>query len=218
MKKIKGAIFDMDGTLLNSMNYWAIVAEEFLKKNNLLAKAGDNRRFLELGMREFYSYAIRELGLTLSFEETHKQMYDIMEYHYDNHVDVKNGVVNMLDTLQGLGVKMCLATATDRFVVEKTLKKLGLDKYFLKIFTSGEVGAGKTRPVIYERALEFLGTSKSDTYVFEDAYYAIKTAHNAGFLVAGVEDVNVFVPKDEILPLCDLFLSEKTGYDISSII
>ncbi|MBQ7907565.1 MAG: HAD family phosphatase [Clostridia bacterium] len=218
MKKIKGAIFDMDGTLLNSMDYWATVAEEFLVKNNLLSKVGDNRRFLEWGMKEFYSYAVKELGLTLTYEETHKQMYDIMEYYYENDIGIKNGVKNMLDTFLENGVKMCLATATDRFVVDKILKRLRLDKYFSKIFTVKEVGVGKSQPVIYEKALEFLGTTKNDTYVFEDAYYAIKTAHDAGFLVAGVEDKNVFVPQDEILPLCNLFLSEKTGYDISSII
>lgn len=218
MNKIKGAIFDMDGTLLNSMDYWATVAEEFLEKNELLTKAGDNRRFLEWGMKEFYSYAVRELGLTLSFEETHKQMYDIMAYHYEKDVDVKNGVRNMLDTFLSKGVNMCLATATDRFMVEQVLSRLGIEKYFSRIFTTGEVGIGKSQPVIYELALEHLGTTKDDTYVFEDAYYAINTAHNAGFLVAAVEDRNVFVSKDEILSLCDIYLSEENGFDISSII
>lgn len=218
MNKIKGAIFDMDGTLLNSMNYWATVAEEFLEKNDLLSRAGDNRRFLEWGMKEFYNYAVRELGLTLTFEETHKQMYDIIAYHYENDVSVKSGVINMLDTFLSRGVRMCLATATDRFMVERVLSRLGIEKYFSRIFTTGEVGVGKAQPVIYELALEHLGTTKDDTYVFEDAYYAITTAHNAGFLVAAVEDKNVFVSKDEILSLCDIYLSEENGYDISSLI
>ena len=218
MNKITGAIFDMDGTLLNSMDYWATVAEEFLTKNNLLAKAGDNRRFLEFGMKEFYSYAVKELGLTKSFQETHDEMYGIIANHYESDVDLKDGALEMLEALYQRGVKMCLATATDRFIVEKILKKLGIEKYFSKVFTAGEVGVGKSQPKIYEVALEYLGTDKSSTYVFEDAYYAINTAHNAGFLVVGIYDKNVFVPTEEIIPLCDLFVTESMRYDISEIL
>lgn len=218
MNKIQGAIFDMDGTLLDSMDYWATVAEEFLTKNNLLAKAGDNRRFLEFGMKEFYSYAVKELGLTKSYQETHDDMYAIMADHYQKDVNVKDGALEMLETLYEKGVKMCLATASDRFVVEMVLKKLGIEKYFSRIFTSGEVGVGKSQPKIYEVALEYLGTNKANTYIFEDAYYAINTAHNAGFSVVGIYDKNVFVPKEEIIPLCDLYLTEDMRYDISKIL
>lgn len=212
--KITGAIFDMDGTLLNSMDYWGTVAEDFLKKNNLLAKVGDNRRFLEWGMREFYKYIVSELGVTKSYDEVHSEIYSIMDEHYKHNVNIKDGALEMLEKLHKAGVKMCLATATDRDTVMIILKRLNLEKYFSKIFTSGEVGVGKAQPKIYEVALEYLGTPKESTYVFEDAYYAINTAHNAGFNVVGVYDKNVFAPKEDIKKMCNIYLEESDKYNI----
>ena len=76
--KISGAIFDMDGTLLNSMDYWGTVGSEFLIKNGFDSKSDDNRRFLERGMREFYKYATEELGLTKSYQEVHDEIYNLI--------------------------------------------------------------------------------------------------------------------------------------------
>ena len=213
---IKGAIFDMDGTLLNSMDYWAIVAEEFLKKNNLIARVGDNRRFLELGMKEFYNYVVKEYGVTKSHEDVRDEIYSLIEGHYKNDVDVKVGAREMLELLSQNGVKMCLATATDRPTVEMILKKLGIEKYFSRIFTTSEVGIGKSNPKIFELALEFLGTKKEETYIFEDAYYAINTAHSAGFNVVGIYDKNAFVSKEEMSALCTIYSDENDEYRIIS--
>ncbi|MBQ7353719.1 MAG: HAD-IA family hydrolase [Clostridia bacterium] len=216
--KITGAIFDMDGTLLNSMDYWGTVGEDFLRRNNLISKAGDNRRFLEWGMREFYKYIVKEFGVTKSYDEVHKEIYSIMDEHYRHNVALKDGAYEMLEKLYNAGVKMCLATATDRNTVMIVLKRLQLEKYFSKIFTSGEVGVGKAQPKIYELALEHLGTDKESTYVFEDAYYAINTAHNAGFNVVGIYDKNVFATKDEVKALCDIYLDEGDRYNIDFLL
>lgn len=216
--KIKGAIFDMDGTLLNSMDYWGSVGAEFLTRNGFDATTEDNRRFLEQGMREFYSYATSTLGLKKSYDEVHDEIYNMMREKYETVVLPKKGVIEMLNTLLANGVKMCLATATDKETVEIVLKKLDMEKYFSKIFTVKEVGVGKAQPKIYQVALEYLGTPKDSTYVFEDAYYAINTAHNDGFLVVGIYDKNVFVPKEEIKKLCDYYIDENDDYNIDFLL
>ena len=95
------------------------------------------------------------------------------------------GTVN---TLKEMGAKMCVATATDRYLVDNSLKKCGVREYFSEIFTCNEVGHGKDEPVIYEKALQYLGTKREKTVVFEDAIYAMETAKNAGFLVVGMFD------------------------------
>ena len=77
------------------------------------------------------------------------------------------------------------------------------------------VGKGKESPLIYEVALSHLGTPKDETYVFEDAWYAINTAHNNGFKVVGIEDKNTVVPTSEIVPLCDYFLYTNDNYNTS---
>ena len=210
--KITGAIFDMDGTLLNSMDYWALVADEYLQTVGISSGEDTSRCFLENGMKAWHTYCVEKLGLTASFDEAKRGIYDLMDEKYDTVIDVKEGAREMLDALLAKGVKMCLATATDRASVEKILKRLGIEKYFSRIFTSGEVGAGKREPKIYQVALEYLGTDKETTYVFEDAIYAMRTAYGAGFCVVGVYDKNVYATEDEVRANCHVYLDKNSKY------
>lgn len=209
--KITGAIFDMDGTLLNSMDYWAIVPTEYLLLKGITPKEDTNRYFLEVGMKEWHKYQ----EIPYSFEEMSKDIYTLMEKYYLKDVKLKDGALDMLKRLKSKGVKMCLATATDKFMVEKVLTRLGIKDYFLTIFTPKDVGKGKRFPLIYEKALEFLGTDKETTYVFEDAYYAINTCYQNGFKVVGVYDKNVFAPENEIIAMCDIYLDRNAKYNFS---
>ncbi|MBQ8163784.1 MAG: HAD family phosphatase [Clostridia bacterium] len=211
---IKGAIFDMDGTLLDSMDYWATVAEEYLQKHGINAEKETNRDFLEKGMKEWTLGINEKFAFDRSFEEVKQGINSLMSEKYNTVVKVKDGVREMLEELYQRGVKMCLATATDRALVESILKRLGIEKYFSRIFTTGEVGVGKSEPLIYELALEYLGTPRDETYIFEDAYYALKTAHNNGFKAVGVYDKNVFVSEDEIKALCDYYIDKDNKFKL----
>lgn len=206
--KITGAIFDMDGTLLNSMDYWATVPTEYLLLKGITPKNDTNQYFLEAGMKEWHKYQ----EIPYPFEEVSNDIYALMEKYYLNNVAIKDGALDLLKRLKSKGVKMCLATATDKFMVEKILTRLGIRDYFLTIFTPKDVGLGKRFPLIYEKALEFLGTDKDTTYVFEDAYYAINTCYQNNFKVVGVYDKNVFVPENEIIRLCDIYLDKDSNY------
>ncbi len=212
--KITGAIFDMDGTLLNSMDYWALVADDYLKSVGITPQESTCRRFLEDGMKSWYEYCQEAYGLSATYDEAKRGIYAFMNEKYETVIDLKDGAKEMLDALYEKGVKMCLATATDRETVEKILKKLDIEKYFLRIFTTGEVGVGKREPLIYEIALDFLGTDKNSTYIFEDAIYAMRTAYTNGFKVVGVYDKNVYATKDEIKSLCHIYLDKDSRYKL----
>ena len=136
--KITGAIFDLDGTLLNSMDYWAMVAEEYLLSLGITPIDNTSKRFLEDGMKNWYEHCQTQYGLTASYQDAKNGIYNLMNKKYESVVTTKKGAKELLDSLYNKNVKMCLATATDRATVEKILKKLDLEKYFLRIFTSGE--------------------------------------------------------------------------------
>ena len=137
--KITGAIFDMDGTILNSMDYWATAASEYLKAVGIVPPKDTDKVFLEDGMKKWYEITCPEIP----FEKVSEGIYAIMEKHYSQDVQTKDGAKEMLERLKSHGVKMCLATATDRSAVERILSRLGISEYFPKILTSKEVGAGK---------------------------------------------------------------------------
>lgn len=209
---IQGAIFDLDGTLLNSMDYWCSAPCTFFKNNGIEPPEDASRSFLESGMAWCYEEWSKKYPLNMDMPTMKDQIYKIMESHYEKDVGVKEGAIEMLEELYSRGVKMCLATATDHYIVDALVERLGLSKYFSKIFTCQDVGKGKRSPLIYEVALEFLGTPKEKTYVFEDAYYALVTAHENGFNTVGIYDKNVFVPVEKILPLCTYYLDENSKY------
>ena len=102
---------------------------------------------------------------------------------------------------------MCVATATDRFLIEAALKRNGILSYFEDVLTCEEVGAGKNEPIIYEKALELLGTDKSDTLVFEDAHYAIVTAKKAGFKIVAIQDDAEKRHEEKIKALSDVYIT-----------
>ena len=206
--KITGAIFDMDGTLLNSMDYWAIVPTEYLNLKGIAPKENTNRLFTDMGMKWWYEYQ----EIPYPFEEVSADIYKLMQKYYDNDIVLKDGAYEMLLRLKNAGVKMVLATATDRVVVEKILKKVGAMDFFSAIFTSREVGKGKRYPLIFEKSLEFLGTDKESTYVFEDAIHAMQTCHDNGFKIIGVYDKNAFAPKEKIISMCEYYLDEDSKY------
>ena len=184
---IKGAIFDMDGTLIDSMGYWKTAAGDYIKALGKEPSADLGDRFLTLGLANIYPQIKEEYALTQPIEEVSAGIYAIMEKNYEN-VDVKPYVKDMLEGFKSMGVKMCIASATNSDLARRGLELLGIVDYFSAIFCCKDVGRGKRYPDVYNYALSYLGTDKEETPVFEDAVYAVRTLHANGFVSVGIED------------------------------
>ncbi|MCQ2552719.1 MAG: HAD family phosphatase [Clostridia bacterium] len=186
---IKGAIFDFDGTLFDSMYVWHAVGEEYLKSHGKIAKPGFRDTVKSMSLLESAYYVIDVYGIEKEAQTIADEINGLVEAHYFNDVQPKKGLVNFLKELKADGVKLCIATATDKYMIEAALKRCGIAELFSGIFTCTEVGASKKEPTIYREALKFLGTSRENTMVFEDAIYAVKTAKADGFYVTGIYDI-----------------------------
>ena len=206
---IKGAIFDLDGTLLDSMFIWDTIGEEYLRSLGKEPHEDLKETFMTLTLEESAEYYREHYGVTLSVKEIVDGVNAMVEQTYRTKVTLKPGISEYLAWLKENGVRMCVATVTDRYLVEETLERLGVRHYFSEIFTCAEVGFGKDKPVIYQKALEHLETEKRDTYVFEDMLFALNTAKTDGFPTVGVYDRHE-VHQDELKGLADYYIFDFT--------
>ncbi len=208
LNNITGAIFDLDGTILDSMFIWNEIGYKFLENKNIQAPPGADKEFIKMSLKQAAEYYIAHFDSTATVESIIADINKLVESFYFNEVIKKPGVDEFLELLKNKGVKMCIATATDKYLVEKALERNGLLHYFSEIFTCNGVGAGKDTPVIYEKALEHLGTDKEATFIFEDALYAIKTASKAGFNIVGINDVSEKENPKIVKNYCDIYIND----------
>lgn len=209
---MQGAIFDVDGTLLDSMYIWDTIGEDYLRSIGHEPKENLRETFKAMSLQQAASYYQTEYGVTLSTESIVEGVNNMVEWYYKNEVYRKTGVKRFLQNLKEQGVKMCIATATDTHLVKAALKRCKISEYFSHIFTCTSVGHGKDEPVIYREAMKYLGTDKNNTVVFEDALYAVRTAKSDGFIVAAVYDIHE-KGQSEIKALADVYISDFSQFD-----
>ena len=207
--RIRGAIFDVDGTLLDSMFIWDTIGETYLRSIGYQPKENLNETFKNMSLHQAARYYQTEYGVTRSIDEIMDGVNAMLERYYRFEVPLKPGVAELLERLRQDGVKLCIATATDRHLVEAALDRCGVLSCFGEIFTCNEVGHGKDEPDIFETALRFLGTRREETLVFDDALYAVRTAKEAGFPVAAVYDSHER-SQAEVRARSDLYLEDLT--------
>lgn len=185
---VKGAVFDFDGTLFDSMQIWENVGKDYLQSIGKEPKECLREELRTMSLKQSAEYLKKEYDIEQTVEEIRDEINHIIEDYYYYEVLPKNGIIDLLDRLQKEQVMMCIATATDRYLIEAALKRCKIEHYFTQIFTCSEVGHGKDNPMIFRYAMEELKLERSNMIIFEDAYHAIVTAKEDGFFVVGVAD------------------------------
>lgn len=208
---IKGAIFDLDGTLLDSMEEWDKVAENYLISRGKTVNEDLAAVCKSMTMEELARYCIDKYGLSDSTESVVDGLNALVESFYYEKAPLKSGVADFLSYLYENGAVMCVATVTDEYLVDAALKRLGVRHYFCEIFTCAKVGKGKEEPDIYRAALNRLGTDRKDTVVFEDVIHAVRTAKSDGFTVAAVYD-RFETDQAGMKALSDYYVTDFSGF------
>lgn len=214
LEDITGAIFDMDGTLTDTMYIWMTTGSLYLKSKGIEGDgAFDDMKISTMTLPSASEYFKERYGIDATPEQISDDINKLTEKEYFEKPVLKPGVLEFLTELKEHGVKMCVATTTDRYLAEGCLERVGIRDFFGAIFTSTEVGSGKQSPEIFFQARDFLGTPTESTYVFEDSYYAVQGAKKGGFPVVGVYDIsnsryarNGIVMPDAMIEACDVYV------------
>ena len=204
--KIDGAIFDLDGTLLDSMCVWDNLDRRYLESIGIEPTEELENELRCASLRRAAELLRQRYELKFSEEEIMAGINKLVEDMYFYTVQPKEGVPEFLEHLRSEGVKMCVATATDRYQAEAALERCGLLSYFDGIFTCTEMGVGKEDTAIFRAALELLGTETSRTFVFEDALHAIESAKKLGLKVAAVKEKSAEREEGRIVAISDIYI------------
>lgn len=204
---LKAAIFDFDGTLFDSNHVWTTAGERFFQSIGIAPKPNLQEEIRTMSLYQSACYIRKEYRLSQTVEEIMEGINQTVEDAYFHELQPKPGLVSFLHALKTAGIRMCIATATDRYQIEAALKRCDMSFFFEEIFTCSEVGHGKDEPVVFRKAMESLGTDRSNTVIFEDALHAIQTAKADGFLTVGICDPYI-QEQEQLHILCDCYLTD----------
>ena len=214
--KIKGAIFDMDGTLVDSLicwgPIWKAIADRYLGGEEGFPGEVIDKKIRTMTLLEGMEMLHKERGIGRDGYELWNFCNELIEDFYRNRVEMKPGAMKFLKYLSDNGVKMCIASASALDMVEIAVERCGLGKYIPKLLSSCDYGCGKDKPDVYLGALEYLGTTAEETWVFEDSLVALKTAKSIGMPVVGIYDAYNF-GHDEMEKIADYYIAEGEGLD-----
>jgi len=209
---IRGAIFDADGTLLDSMPMWSGVGSGYLKTMGIEAREDLDERFKEMSLYQSALCLKEEYELPLSIEEIGAGINKMVDHLYADFVQLKPGVMGLLEGLKNRGVKMCVATASEAYQISMALERCGAAHYFEKVISCVDVGHGKDEPHVFYESLKALGTAKEETLLFEDAIYSVKTAKAEGISSIGIYE-QTMPQQAELMALTDFYIKDFRQLD-----
>ncbi len=207
---IRGAIFDMDGTLLDSMCVWEQLSQRYLDKFGVRLTATDYAALEACTQFQAAEYfCTRYPAITESPAQVMQGMDNLICARYEALAKPRDGARELLRALRNAGVSMAVATLTDRKHAEKALADRGMRDFFDVFLTIDDVGISKRNPKIYQLAAEHMELPPAECMVFEDAPYAGETAKRAGFQVCGIAEPWYAAGETQLRAVSDLFMEHS---------
>ena len=203
------AVFDMDGTLLDSMGEWRRLNTEYLLVRGIEPTHEQRAQMMQLTGRLVVSYYREQFGLETDFEALCAESGGKMERAYARGLPHKPGAAAYLRRLRERGVRLVLATATPGPMARMALERSGLlplmdDVFSVEMIAGGQIGKGEA--AFYAQLAEQLGVPMETMVMFEDAPYAMRGARAAGIGVIGVTDATNEADRAQIHALCDVVI------------
>lgn len=212
LKNIDAVIFDLDGTLIDSMWVWKSIDDIYIEKYNIQKPHNFHRIMEGMSYTEVATYFKNEFKLPMTVDEIKQDWLEMTLEMYRNDVQLKEGVLEMLTYLKSKNIKMGVATSSSRLLVEAVLNGRQVREYFQAICTSCEVNAGKPEPDVYLKVAKDLQVDPSKCLVFEDVAKGLMAGKNAGMRVSAVEDKGNVTERNNLRLLADYYI--RTYFDV----
>ena len=185
---MKYIIFDLDGTLIDSMPVWRGTGSGFLNNHNFPVPENLMEVVKTQTIWQTAEWFRTELGVPMEAEDIVNEIVESVVEAYRHTIPLKDGAMEYLEKMKQEGVEMCILTASEADYILPALDRLDIRKYFSHVLTCTELGEYKNDGKAYLKTMELMGGTLEETVVFEDAYYAVKGAKSVGFPVFAVLD------------------------------
>ena len=186
--EIKVVIFDMDGTLIDSVGIWAEIDKAFFAKRNMSVPEDYAKEIVHLGLKDGARMTVERYGFKETPEEIIQEWRDASIKEYSTNIQLKEGAKEFLEYLKDNNVICTIATANDEELYNPCLKRLGIEKYFSFIIDVNKVDEGKSSPKIFDVIVNKYGVRRDQVLVIEDSLTPLKTTFTNGFKVVAVYD------------------------------
>lgn len=209
---MKAAVFDFDGTLADTMDFWNNLAKRYLISigKRPLQDLDDDLEKLTL------EQGISHIKEKYNIEKTEKNIQDEMDQllvdYYKKDAKLKPYVLETLEKLKNKGVKMAIASVIDEELILSVLKRYDITSYFEFIQTCKNVDLNKDDKMFFDILPKKLDLKVNDIYIFEDTLYPIVSAKEAGLKVVGVEDSLAGKNKEEIIKVSDIYINDFSEF------
>lgn len=188
LKGYSGAIFDMDGTLLDSMSLWRTLDVQYLRQYGCEPEPDFQQLVATMTIDTAAEYMSEHYKLPRTPKQVADEFMALVEDYYRNVLPLKAGMLELLKAMKQQGILIMVATANEYDMTRAALERTGALQYIQGIVTCTMAKAGKDSPAVYLLGCEQLHKEKSECIVFEDSLFAIKTASENGFEVVAVYD------------------------------
>lgn len=206
LKEIDAVIFDLDGSLVDSMWIWRAIDIEYLGKFGIPLPEDLQSRIEGMSFSETAIYFKKHFGIPDSLEKIKEDWNRMAWDKYATQVPLKPGIPEFLEGCRGTDIKLGIATSNSRELVENVARVHHLRDYFSCIMTGCDVTKGKPAPDIYLAVAEELSVDPARCLVFEDIIPGIQAGKNAGMKVCAVEDAYSLHDKVRKTALADYYI------------
>lgn len=185
---MKALLFDMDGTLLDSMGMWMSLESDYMRTLGVNPQEVDTDQIATLGVEETLALLKKQFGIQASTEDVKRYVQNRLHHFFSREVKLRPGVREMLSTFRELGISMAVGTATEYELAEMALKTVGIYDQFDFLQSVSTVGYSKNDRRFFYKAAERFGVEPKEICLFDDALYACVTAKVAGCYVVSMID------------------------------